>query len=96
MTKVPVIVNVCICMPTISPVNVIVMPAGITTEQIPDGICPLVHIVASLNAPDLIAIKTVLDAIVVVASAVVTVVGLTVVVVAIKYFEKYIEKKLQF
>ena len=48
-----------------SPVNVIVMPAGIITEQIPDGICPLVHVVASLKAPDLIAIKIVLELVVV-------------------------------
>ena len=61
ITKVPAIVNVCICMLINSPVKVTVKPAGIVIEQTPDGICPLVHVAASLNAPDLIAIKIVLE-----------------------------------
>lgn len=50
--KVPAMVNVCISMSINSPVKVTDKPTGITIEQTPDGICPLVHVVVSLNAPD--------------------------------------------
>ncbi len=56
--KVPAIVNVCILIANVSPVNVIIILAGITIEQVPNGTVPLPHVVESLNEPDATATNT--------------------------------------
>jgi hypothetical protein len=50
--KVPIIVNVWTLISSISPVNVTAIPDGMMIEQFPNGICPLAHVVETLNAPD--------------------------------------------
>ncbi len=56
--KVPAIVNVCILIANVSPVNVIIILAGITIEQVPNGTIPLPHVAESLNEPDATATNT--------------------------------------